>query len=311
MHRRQFLQSGVGVTSTLALAGNQSFSAENAGAEPDKKEFWPNGARLAISVSMMFEAGGQPDRGAPGPWPPIDIKYPDLPTQKWFEYGIKEGIPRMLDLFDRKKIKVTSHMVGQAVDRYPQLAKEIVERGHEASGHGQFWAPQYTMTRAEQKATNEASIKSIEKATGTRPLGYNGYYLRGTADTLEVLQELGFIYHIDDISRDEPFTVQVKGKPFAVVPYTADYNDMHSLSFTSAAFGQEMKDAFDVLYEEGAKRRRMFTISCHDRLSGHPARIKALADFIDHCQKQKGVWFARKDEIARFALESPITIHEK
>jgi nucleoside-diphosphate-sugar epimerase len=29
-----------------------------------------------------------------------------------------------------------------------------------------------------------------------------------------------FIYHIEDISRDEPFTVTVKGKPFAVVPYT-------------------------------------------------------------------------------------------
>jgi len=32
-------------------------------------------------------------------------------------------------------------MVGQAVDANPQLAKEVVERGHEASGHGQTWAP--------------------------------------------------------------------------------------------------------------------------------------------------------------------------
>ena len=28
-------------------------------------------------------------------------------------------------------------MVGQAVERHPELAKEFVDRGHEASGHGQ------------------------------------------------------------------------------------------------------------------------------------------------------------------------------
>jgi hypothetical protein len=30
----------------------------------DAQSFWPNGARLAVSVSMQFEAGGQPISGA-------------------------------------------------------------------------------------------------------------------------------------------------------------------------------------------------------------------------------------------------------
>ena len=30
-------------------------------------EFWPNGARLAVSSGLMFEAGGQPNSGAGGP----------------------------------------------------------------------------------------------------------------------------------------------------------------------------------------------------------------------------------------------------
>lgn len=29
--------------------------------------FWPGDARLAVTVSMQFEAGGQPISGAPGP----------------------------------------------------------------------------------------------------------------------------------------------------------------------------------------------------------------------------------------------------
>lgn len=58
---------------------------------------------------MQFEAGAQPD-GAESPFPPLDPKYPDLPGKKWFEYGFKEGVPRLLDLWERKKVKVTSHI---------------------------------------------------------------------------------------------------------------------------------------------------------------------------------------------------------
>jgi peptidoglycan/xylan/chitin deacetylase (PgdA/CDA1 family) len=184
----------------------------------EASRFWPDGARLVVSVSMQFEAGAQPERGAEGPFPPLDPQYPDLPMQKWYEYGVKEGIPRLLDLWDAKGIKVTSHMVGQAVERHPQLARDIVARGHEAAGHGQTWTPQYAMTREEERAGYVQSIASIERVTGTRPVGFNAFWLRGTPRTLEILQDLGFLYHIDDVIRDEPFTVTVRERPFAVVP---------------------------------------------------------------------------------------------
>ncbi len=83
-----------------------------------------------------MEAGAQPSSGAESPMPKIDPKYPDLPATKWYEYGYKEGLPRLMDMFDRRQVKVTSHMVGAAVDLHPALAKEIVQRGHEAAGHG-------------------------------------------------------------------------------------------------------------------------------------------------------------------------------
>ena len=74
----------------------------------DALSFWPNGARLAVSVSLMFEAGGQPISGAGGVIPdPIQRGLPDLPTNAFFEYGVYEGIPRILDLFDKHKIKLS------------------------------------------------------------------------------------------------------------------------------------------------------------------------------------------------------------
>jgi hypothetical protein len=56
-----------------------------------KGPFWPDGARMVVSISMQMEAGAQPSSGAESPMPPIDSKYPDLPTAKWYEYGFKEG----------------------------------------------------------------------------------------------------------------------------------------------------------------------------------------------------------------------------
>jgi hypothetical protein len=41
--------------------------------------------------------------------------------------GFKEGVPCLPDLFDRRKVSVTSHMVGLAVEKRPALAKEIVQ----------------------------------------------------------------------------------------------------------------------------------------------------------------------------------------
>ena len=281
--------------------------------KPDMGPFWPDGARMVVSVSMQMEAGAQPASGAESPMPRIDPKYPDLPASKWYDYGFKEGLPRLLEVFERRKIKVTSHMVGAAVDLHPALAKEIVQRGHEASGHGQTWTAQFSMTPEEERASYQQSIESIERATGTRPVGFNAFWLRGTPRTLEILQSLGFIYYIDDVSRDEPFVINVHDKPFAVVPYTLHMNDIVNYEgryFSTAMYADDLKAEFDALYAEARTRRRMMSVSAHDRIAGRPSRAKVLEQFIIYAQSHPGVAFMRKDEIARFALESPRTVRE-
>ena len=321
MKRRDFIKDGAvsalaaGVVSqTLQPKGfAMQTSSTSSALRSSEGPFWPDGARMVISVSMQMEAGAQPSSGAESPMPPIDSKYPDLPAGKWYEYGFKEGLPRLLDMFDRQKVKVTSHMVGATVDLHPALAKEIVQRGHEATGHGQTWAAQYSMTPGQERESYRQSVTSIERATGTRPLGFNAFWLRGTPHTLEILQELGFIYHVDDVSRDEPFLINVKGQPFAVVPYTLHMNDIvdyESRYFSTQEYAGDLKAEFDMLYAESSKRRRMMSVSAHDRIAGRPSRAKVLEEFIVYAQSRPGVVFMRKDEIARFALSSPETIRE-
>ena len=194
--------------------------------------FWPDGARLAVSVSMQFEAGGQPISGAGGPiTEPILDGFPDLGQNTFYEYGAREGVPRILDLMDKHQIKMTSFMIGDAVRAHREVAAEIVARGHEAGAHGRRWQRQYQLPRPQETEWIADGVQAIEQATGTRPVGYNNYWIRPGVNTLEILAELGFTYHIDDLSADEPFLQMINGQPFATVPYTVHLNDISSFDF--------------------------------------------------------------------------------
>jgi peptidoglycan/xylan/chitin deacetylase (PgdA/CDA1 family) len=270
-------------------------------------EFWPNGAQLAVTVSMQFEAGGQPISGASGPiTEPILPGFPDLGQNTFYEYGINEGVPRILDLMDKYDIKMTSFMIGDAVRRHPDAAAEIVRRGHEAGAHGRRWEREYQLPRPQERDWIADSVEIIEKVTGFRPKGYNNYWIRPGVNTLEILQELGFTYHIDDLSADEPFLQTINGMPFATVPYSVHLNDIASFDFpgfSPADYEQQLVDEFDQLHEEGQHRRRLMVIGLHERLSGHASRVRVLDRVLSRLRDRPNVWWARKDEIAQWALD--------
>lgn len=107
--------------------------------------FWPDGIRLVISVSMQFEAGGQPPKGTDSPFPKGDFPESvssDAAANTWFAYGYREGIPRMLDLWDRHGVKVASHMIGEAAQRHQDLARapSLLREGRQAASNAAFRA---------------------------------------------------------------------------------------------------------------------------------------------------------------------------
>jgi len=82
--RREFLTSTLLTGATLLAGTGVASGAQSAVQRVENGEFWPGGARLAVSFSLMFEAGGQPISGAGGPvTKPIQNGAPDLPTV-WF-----------------------------------------------------------------------------------------------------------------------------------------------------------------------------------------------------------------------------------
>lgn len=277
------------------------------------KIVWPNEARIAIQLVVNFEDGAENsvEKGDAlpeqfGDFAPIDLPVRDLGLESVFEYGSRVGIWRMLDLFDKHGIKVTFYGCGEALELNPLAAKEIVNRGHEVCAHGYRWYDHFRWTEEQSREDIKKAINAIIRTTGVRPVGWYsrepGIHVRKL-----LVEEGGFIYDSDVYNDEIPYYVKVKDKNHLVVPYTSDCNDFHYWSskfVTSDSFFQYLKDSFDVLYSEGAKNPKMMSIGTHTRISGKPGRILAIDRFIEYAKSFPKVWFARRDEIARWWLKN-------
>jgi peptidoglycan/xylan/chitin deacetylase (PgdA/CDA1 family) len=313
--RRAFVAGGTALGGAMTVAQSGSPASAQTRTPARAGAHWPEGVRLPITISMMWEAGAEPMPMIQQRFVPPEAagkSFPDLATYTEAQYGWREGIPRLLDMFDRRRIKVSAFLAAKGREMRPELAKEIALRGHECAAHGITHTQQFQLAREDERKFIKDGVDLVEKLTGQHPIGYNTQGVWRSANTISLLQELGFLYHIDDFGRDEPFIVPVNGKPFVVIPYTRQLNDLqHYFLQPGDVVGYErtLHEEFAALYAEAETKRRMMVISFHDKLA-RPARVRIVETFIAEAQKQKGVWFARKDELARFVLESPTTIHE-
>ncbi len=269
---------------------------------------WPGGAGLALSLVVNVEEGAEfnvldGDRG-PDPVDELGIvlKKPvrNFGNESNYAYGINEGAPRVLALLAKYGLPATFTAAAVALERAPQVAQALVAGRHEACAHGYRWAHQMGMTEDAERDFIRKAAESIERSTGTRPVGWLSRYLH-TENTRRLLAECGFRYHMDDFSRDEPFWDRSVTPAMVVLPYALDSNDMKIWSHPSLspqAWLQYAKDTLDWLVTESATRPRMMSLGVHLRIIGRPGRIGAYENFLRYAASTRGIWIARRCDIA-------------
>ena len=95
-------------------------------------------------------------------------------------------------------------------------------------------------------------------------------------------------------------------RPWLVVPYSMETNDARFWRGGLVSvndFYEYLKETFDCLYEEGRTHPKMMSVGLHCRIAGRPCPFPRLEKFLQYCGQFPGVWFARRDEIARWWLE--------
>ena len=110
----------------------------------------------------------------------------------------------MFRVFDTAGISVTVLGSAVALERNPAVAAKLVKRGDEVVGHGYRWSNRFEMNRDEEREAIKRAVASIQKLTGSRPLGW--YCREMSVNTRElIVEEGGFLYDSDCYSDDRPY----------------------------------------------------------------------------------------------------------
>jgi len=286
---------------------------------------WPGAARIAVQFVLNYEEGAENNvlhgDAASETFLSEIVGAQAFPTRHMsmesiYEYGSRAGLWRVLRLFEARGLPLTIFAVAMALQRHQEAAAAFVELGHEIANHGLRWISYQDIDEATERRHIAEATAIIHELTGSAPLGW--YTGRDSPRTRRlVVEHGGYLYDADSYADDLPYWAQVDstavnignaGKETQlIVPYTLDTNDMRFASpqgFNSGTqFFDYLRDAFDVLYAEGdpdgLDAPKMLSVGLHCRIVGRPARLAALARFLDHVQSHEHVWVCRRIDIAR------------
>ena len=235
------------------------------------------------------------------------------------EYGARVGVPRILDLLDSHGLKATFFVPGHTVESFSKETEAILERGHEIAHHSYAHVDPSTQTPDEERADMERAWRTLE-GIGVRPLGFRSPSADLSAVTLELVEELGFLYDSslmtddyrpfhprigDRVSRETPLE---RGRESTVweLPLCFELDDWPHFQFNFDPYRKGgappssvleiWRGEFDWMNEhvDGG----VLTVCMHPQVIGRGHRIAMLDEFIRHCL-EAGARFERMGDVAQ------------
>jgi allantoinase len=261
---------------------------------------WPESARVALWVIPNVEVFGLDERisGAG--------KIPDVPMWAIRDYGARVGIWRLMEVLSRHGIRGTAALNSEVCDAYPQIIEQAQRLDWEFMGHNESNTRRLNeIAPDEERGAIQRALARIEKATGRRPVGWLGAGLQETWNTLDYLVEASCRYVADWVNDDQPYLMEVNGRPLVSIPYSYEINDkpaFEMLHRSAEEFQSMIQRQFDVLYREGAHSGRVMAICLHPYIIGVPHRIGALDAALAYITDHEGVWRATGEEIVNHYL---------
>lgn len=250
------------------------------------------------------------------------------------EFGIRVGMPRILDLLDKYGIKATFFTPGHTAHTHPGIIAEAHKRGNEVAAHSMYHLPQEANDKTpleEKRRYLKMQVEAIERATGEKPLGFrsSGDFL--SDDMPNLLMEMGFVYDSslmgddfspykmrlgDKVLREEPYTIEFGQEcPLLEFPWHWDQDDFPHFEFfsfylnprnpfyaaTPLSSYKKVKEvwvgSFDWMYENvpGGLHHSVL----HPQVSGRGQRIKFLEEVMQYITAKPDVWVAPLIDLAR------------
>ena len=266
---------------------------------------WPNGKRIAVVFNVCLEAWS--DGKAPGISPmgnPLPAGVLDTMAISWAAYGIKTGIYRLLDAFERQGAK-TSVMVNAVVaERAPDAVKAVADGGHEVLSHSYAMDVIPALLSDEEERKNiERCTRLLEQASGQRIRGWLSP--RGTSrkESPKLLADAGYRWYGDVFDTDLPYVRRFGDKRIVAIPLSYDVNDMPSMKYGNAP--KMMLEAFEEVVGIARERDdelRIIDVTSHAHIFGHHRGAYYYEKIIEKAVSANDIWIGTRAQIADHVL---------
>lgn len=259
----------------------------------------PDGRPLIVQVSVAIEAWPY-DRPVPRklmPAPHGIEHVPDVPNYSWGEYGMRCGVPRLLEVLRDREVAANAFLNLQVIRAYPSVAESVLKAGWEFVAHG---IEQEALNEENEAAVVNECVEGIRQFTGEAPRGWVGPGLRETLKTPDVLKAAGMDFVLDWAIDDLPDWMQTAHGPLMVLPYTLELNDSVIYAVEKHSTPEQyhrLQATLDVVGPEAARRPRVLTLTLHHHLSGVPHRVNYVAKMLDLLRERDDVVFMTASQI--------------
>ena len=265
---------------------------------------WPKGKRCAFAIS--FDLDGE------SPWIHRDPALAERPLHMAMgAYGPKTGAPRILNVLDRYGIKAGWYIPGWIIERYPELCREIVRRGHEVGQHGYLHEKPFFLQGGveEEEHLLLKTLDVFKKVLDVRPLGSRVPSADPSKHSMGLLKKHGFVYHSNFMDSDLPYCHTTPHGELVELPTAWCNNDWPFFGFSAVPpvgngiWSQEdvfevWKEEFEGAWEEGG----FFNLMGHPQVVGRPSRMRMVSRLLELILGKGDVWIARPIEIAEHYL---------
>jgi allantoinase len=232
--------------------------------------------------------------------PPQGVEtLPDVPNFSWVDYGMRCGLPRIMEALAERRIAASTSFNAGVIDVYPQAAEAMKAAGWEFIGHG---LQQQTLNAAAsgEEGVIRACLDKIAAFTGVKPRGWLSPGLRETFDTPDLLKACGVEYVCDWCIDDLPSWMQTKHGKLLAMPYNLELNDSVVYAVEHHSSGEVLDRLVATLatFERETKSQpRVLALPLHPHLSGVPHRIGYLRRMLDLLERRDDVVFMQGSQI--------------
>ena len=233
-------------------------------------------------------------------------------------YGPLVGIPRILELLARHRLRATFFVPGYSAHRYPEVVRAIAEAGHEIAHHSYFHENTVGMDEATEADMIDLGLRALWDVAGVRPAGYRAPMWELNYHTPKLLAERGFSYDSSLMDSDHPYRLAVAGAGEGItlieVPVWWGLDDWEQYAFLPDLIGSGVIEspakALEMWSLELAAMHRLgaaFTLTCHPFLSGRPARAYVLEQLIERMEQLPDLWVTTVGDVASHVASLDLT----